>query len=157
LFGLLFISYFNNFNIKGYRMKLIVKLASLRAALLVLLPTIFVPAVYAAGGTGDAKITGTYISASGAVRVLRIELNIAKVNPDSCSGTYGQTTQYPTGQALLIRELDDSKAAAQFLSMVQLAYATDANVSFWLVGCTSSAANYWGGTWPMPADIYMRK
>ena len=138
-------------------MKLIVKVASLIAALLILPTTVFIPAAYADGGTGVAKITGTYISAAGAIRVLRIELNIAKVNPDNCSGTFGLTTQYPTGQAFLIRELDDSKASAQFLSMVQLAYATNANVSFWLVGCTTTAANYWNATWPIPGDIYLRK
>lgn len=118
---------------------------------------ILASSAHAAGGTTDAKISGTYLTAAGMVRILRIELNIAKVNPDGCTGTFGTTAEFPSGQALLIRELDDSKASAQFLSMVQLAYATDARVAFWLVGCTSVAANYWGGTWPVPVDIYVRK
>ena len=108
------------------------------------------------GGMPETKISRLNVSASGSVRVLRLELARAKVDPEGCTGTY-TTPEYPSGQALLIRELDDSKASAQFLSMVQLAYATDSIVSFWIVGCTSSSANYWGQTWPMPADIYLRK
>ena len=108
------------------------------------------------GGMPETKISRLNVSASGSLRVLRIELARTKVDPEGCTGTY-TTPDYPSGQALLIRELDDSKASAQFLSMVQLAYATDSIVSFWIVGCTSSAANYWGQTWPMPADIYLRK
>ena len=112
--------------------------------------------VYAAGVTPEAKITRLYVGASGSVRVLRIELATARVNPDGCTGQFA-TSDYPSGQALIIRELDDSKASAQYLSMVQMAYATNAKVQFWLVGCTSAAANYWGQTWPVPGDIYVSR
>lgn len=128
-----------------------------QAMLLLAVAGIATSAVHAVpGGMPETKISRLNVSASGSLRVLRIELARAKVDPEGCTGTY-TTPEYPSGQALLIRELDDSKASAQFLSMVQLAYATDSIVSFWISGCTSVAANYWGQTWPMPADIYLRK
>ena len=132
------------------------KVFFLRTALLCAIAGTAASPVYAAGAMPETKISRLNVSASGSLRVLRIELARAKVDPEGCTGTY-TTPEYPSGQALLIRELDDSKASAQFLSMVQLAYATDSIVSFWISGCTSVAANYWGQTWPMPADIYLRK
>lgn len=125
--------------------------AALAAMLAALVASLFASPSFALGGaTPEAKISRLYIVAHGATRVLRIELPVTTPSYDGC------TMGWP-GTTLLIRELDDSKASAQFLSMVQLAYATDATVTFWLGGCTSAAANYWGANWPVPQDIYIRR
>lgn len=112
--------------------------------LVIILVTFLQPITVLAGeGAGSLWGTITEVNINAEGTVLRVRFSNPIVNPSNCEG-----------HDFYIRELDDSMASDRFVRMVMAALLANAEVEFWIDGCTKS--RWWGKTQPQIYDIYVR-
>jgi hypothetical protein len=107
---------------------------------LLLVSVLFPSASFAGISSGTGKITQLNVIANGTRMMIRFSQPIQ--NPENCEGA-----------DFYVYEFTESNPADKFYAAVLAAYTSQADISFWISGCTTS--QHWGATRPKPFDIYM--